>query len=74
MRVSGRQIINTRSLVYTQSIAGRILRELLILIPGSGGWCWVAWDTDGKEAATCTPFCKVRGLKYMTLLPTKNWK
>lgn len=55
MRVSGRQFINTRVLVYTQSITGRILRELLMLTPGSGGWCWVAWDKDGKETVTLHP-------------------
>ena len=42
VRVSGTDYIYTRLLVYTQSITRRILRELIILIPGSGGWCWVA--------------------------------
>lgn len=55
MRVSGRQIINTRSLMYTQSVTGRILRDLLILLPGSGGWCWGAWDKDVRKLSLVHP-------------------
>lgn len=44
--------INTQLLVHTQNISGRILKELLTLIPGGDGWCWVSLGQEWKRTVT----------------------
>lgn len=66
------QNINIQLLVRTQSIAGKIPKELFILIPEGGGWYWGSFGTRIKRNYPCIPFCKFWIFKYMKILPTQN--